>query len=153
MIKGKDLDVLQEIASDYAGILENIEGTVDVSDGQENPSPELRVTVNKKEAMLHNLTVAQVYQQVAAVVASATSTATLSTDTEDYSIYVRDEANENMTRQDVRNLKLTSTTRQGRKRKLPCRILRNLRAHRPVCCQQGGQQRYISVSSGVDDCS
>lgn len=152
MIKGKDLDVLQEIASDYAGILENIEGTVDVSDGQENPSPELRVTVNKKEAMLHNLTVAQVYQQVAAVVASATSTATLSTDTEDYSIYVRDEANENMTRQDVRNLKLTSTNQAGEEEKVALSDIAEISERTGLSAvNRDGQQRYISVSSGVDD--
>lgn len=152
MIKGKDLDVLQKIASDYAGILENIEGTVDVSDGQENPSPELRVTVNKKEAMLHNLTVAQVYQQVAAVVASATSTATLSTDTEDYSIYVRDEANENMTRQDVRDLKLTSTNQAGEEEKVALSDIAEISERTGLSAvNRDGQQRYISVSSGVDD--
>ena len=152
MIKGKDLDVLQEIASDYAGILENIEGTVDVSDGQENPSPELRVTVNKKEAMLHNLTVAQVYQQVAAVVASSTSSATLSTDTEDYSIYVRDEANENMTRQDVRDLKLTSTNQAGEEEKVALSDIAEISERTGLSAvNRDGQQRYISVSSGVDD--
>lgn len=152
MIKGKDLDVLQEIASDYAGILENIEGTVDVSDGQEDPSPELRVTVNKKEAMLHNLTVAQVYQQVAAVVASSTSSATLSTDTEDYSIYVRDEANENMTRQDVRDLKLTSTNQAGEEEKVALSDIAEISERTGLSAvNRDGQQRYISVSSGVDD--
>ncbi len=152
MIKGKDLDVLQEIASDYAEILAGIDGTVDVSDGQENPSPELRVTVNKQEAMLHNLTVAQVYQQVAAVVASSTSTATLSTDTEDYSIYVRDEANESMTRQDVRNMKLTATNQAGEEEKVALSDIAEITERTGLSAvNRDGQQRYISVSCGVDD--
>ena len=152
MIKGKDLDVLQQIASDYAGILEKIEGTTDVSDGQENPSPELRVTVNKKEAMLHNLTVAQVYQQVAAVVGSATSSATLSTDTEDYSIYVRDEANESMTRQDVRDLKLTSTNQAGEEEEVALSDIAEISERTGLSSvNRDSQQRYISVSCGVDD--
>ena len=152
MIKGKDLDVLQQIASDYAGILEKIEGTADVSDGQENPSPELRVTVNKKEAMLHNLTVAQVYQQVAAVVGSATSSATLSTDTEDYSIYVRDEANESMTRQDVRDLKLTSTNQAGEEEEVALSDIAEISERTGLSSvNRDSQQRYISVSCGVDD--
>lgn len=152
MIKGKDLDVLQEIASDYAEELKKIEGTVDVSDGQENPSPELRVTVNKQEAMLHNLTVAQVYQQVAGVVASSTSTATLSTDTEDYSIYVRDEANENATREDVKNLELTATNAKGEEEKVILSDIAEISERTGLSSvRRDGQQRYISVSCGVDD--
>jgi len=102
--------------------------------------------------MLHNLTVAQVYQQVAAVVGSATSSATLSTDTEDYSIYVRDEANESMTRQDVRDLKLTSTNQAGEEEEVALSDIAEISERTGLSSvNRDSQQRYISVSCGVDD--
>ena len=47
-IKGRDLDTLQEIASDVAKIVEDTEGTAQVSDGIEKTTGELRIAVNRR---------------------------------------------------------------------------------------------------------
>jgi len=152
MIKGRDLDVLQRIASDYAEELRNIDGAIEVSDGQESPTPELRITVNKQEAMLHNLTVAQVYQQLAAVVAAPTSSAVLSTDTDDYDIFVMDSADEAMTREDIKNFNLTSQNQAGEEENVRLSDIAEVTDKSGLSSvSHDSQQRYISVSCAVDD--
>ena len=152
MIKGKNLDTLQEIASDYADILRNIEGTAEVSDGQENPSPELRITVNKDKAMLHNLTVAQIYQQISALVAAPSSMATLSTDSDEYKIYVSDDANSGMTKEALKDIRLTATNQAGEEEKIILSDIAEISGHSGLSSiSHDNQQRYISVSCSVDD--
>ena len=62
-IKGRELDTLQEIARDVAAIVESVEGTVDVSDGLEESTGELRIIIDRNKAIEHGLTVAQIFQQ------------------------------------------------------------------------------------------
>ena len=55
----------QETAEKAAEKLQTVEGIKEVNDGMENPSPELKITVNKEKAMLNGLTVAQIYAEIA----------------------------------------------------------------------------------------
>ena len=50
-IKGDDLDQLKKISSDIAGIVADVPGTMEVSDGTETAAPEIRITVDKNKAM------------------------------------------------------------------------------------------------------
>ena len=102
-IKGKDLDRLQKIAKDVKKIVEGVKGTQNVSDGTEDNKEELRVIVDKAKATQHSLTVAQVYQELSGKLSEARTATTLSTDTNEYDVYVLDDANESLTREDVKN--------------------------------------------------
>ena len=64
-VEGDDLDKIKEIANDIADIISKVDGTIEVSNGQEDTSLETRITVDKNKAMEYGLTVAQVYQAVA----------------------------------------------------------------------------------------
>lgn len=112
-ISGKDLDKLREVASDVKEIVAGVEGTQNVTDGTEESNEELRVIVDKEKAMSHGLTVAQVYQEIAAKLSASTSATALSTDTSEYDVYVVDEAAESMSRNDVRELTITATKQDG----------------------------------------
>lgn len=74
------MDKLQKIAKDIAGILEGVKGTKNVSDGMEETTEELRVIVDKDKAVSHNLTVAQVYQELAKKLKEPASTTKLDMD-------------------------------------------------------------------------
>ncbi|MCI8496691.1 MAG: MMPL family transporter, partial [Clostridiales bacterium] len=65
-VQGDDLDALRETAAEVAGMLGEVEGLTEISDGQEENDTELRIQVNKAKATQNGLMVAQVYQQVAA---------------------------------------------------------------------------------------
>lgn len=112
-IKGKDLDRLREIAGDIKEIVEGVEGTQNVLDGTEDSTQEFRVTVDKEKAIAHGLTVAQVYQELAGKLSEASAATALSSDTEEYDVYVKDDVNESMTREDVRNMTLEVTKQDG----------------------------------------
>ena len=112
-IKGKELDKLQEIAKDVKKIVENTEGTQNVSDGTEDGGEELRVVVDKGKAASKGLTVAQVYQELYKKLSAPSSAMSLGTDTRDYDVYVLDDENEKLSRNDIRNLVFTVAKEDG----------------------------------------
>lgn len=112
-IKGKDLDTLQTIAKDMAKIVEDTKGTANVSNGLDDTTGELRVNVKQEEAIRHNLTTAQVYKALAEKLSTTSAATTLTTDLDDYDVFVVDQKNEELTREDVKNLTITATKQDG----------------------------------------
>lgn len=88
VIQGDNLDTLQSMAGDVASILSEIEGVVDVSDGMEQSSTQVRLEVNKDKAMENGLTVAQVYQEVVSLLNHEESATTVQFDTGEYPVIV-----------------------------------------------------------------
>ena len=108
-IKGKDLDKLQTISEDMMKKLEKVDGLDNITNGLEDAGKEYRITVDKAKAMRYSLTVAQVYQQIYAKVKEASSASTVSNDTDDLGVYVNSAEDEDLTRNDVKNLKIDYT--------------------------------------------
>ena len=109
MIKGRDLDRLQEIAKDIAKLVEETEGTIDVSDGIEETTGELRIKVDKEKAAQEGLTTAGVFSEIMAKLSDPTSATTLSTDTEDFDVLVVNGEDEELTRETIKDQVLTVT--------------------------------------------
>lgn len=112
-IKGRDLDKLQELAKDVKVLVEETEGTQNVSDGTEDSSQELRVIVDKSKAAAHGLTVAQVYQEMYKKLAEPGTAMTLGTDAKDYDVFVADDAKEKLSRSDIREMVLHVSKQDG----------------------------------------
>ncbi|MGN0502320.1 MAG: efflux RND transporter permease subunit, partial [Ruminococcus sp.] len=74
---GDDIETLKKTAEDMAKQLETVEGIDETDSGVGATSPEIKVSVNKENAAEKGLTVAQVFQQVAAAVASEKTSTTL----------------------------------------------------------------------------
>lgn len=72
-VYSEDMETLQSTAKAIARRIEQVEGTVDVSDGLEDAAQALRVTVDRTKAMEHGMTVAQIYMQVAAALNTSTA--------------------------------------------------------------------------------
>ena len=70
----EDMETLQSTARAIAARMEQVDGTVDVSDGLEDAVQALRVNVDRTKAMEHGMTVAQIYMQIAAALNSSTGT-------------------------------------------------------------------------------
>ena len=116
-IKGKDLDKLQTISEDMMKKLEKVDGLDNITNGLEDAGKEYRITVDKAKAMRYSLTVAQVYQQIYAKVKEASSSSTVSNDTDDLGVYVNSAEDEDLTRNDVKNLKIDYTDSMTQKTK------------------------------------
>lgn len=151
-IKGRDLDKLQNIAKEIAGIMEDIKGVASVYDGMEKTTGELRVVVDKAKAMKHNLTVAQVFQQISAKVAAAKSATALSTDVKDYDVFVLDKNNEEMTRESVKKMSVTAKKPDGTEEKVPLKdIVTFEEAVGLQSVNRDNQSRYINVTAELKD--
>ncbi len=149
-VRGRDLDTLQQIASDVAGIIESVEGTVDVSDGMEETTGELRILVDRDKAIECGLTVAQVFQQINEKITEDTGSTQLVTDTKEYDILVIHQANADMGRADIRNLKIDYTDKDDKKCKIPLSEIAVFEEHEGLdSINRDAQTRYIGVSASI----
>ncbi|MBD5548217.1 MAG: MMPL family transporter [Lachnospiraceae bacterium] len=149
-VRGRDIDTLQEIAADIAGIVEGVEGTMNVSDGLEDSTGELRVIVDRDKAIEHGLTVAEVFQQVYAKLEEASSATTLEAQEAEYSVYVKHAGDMELTRSLVKDLELDRTKQDGTKEKI---LLSEIAVFEdtisPKSVNRTDQNRYIAVSAEI----
>ena len=152
-IKGKDLDKLQTISEDMMKKLEKVDGLDNITNGLEDAGKEYRITVDKAKAMRYSLTVAQVYQQIYAKVKEASSASTVSNDTDDLGVYVNSAEDEDLTRNDVKNLKIdyTDSMTQKTKKVSLSKIADFSTADSPKSIYRKGQTRYIAVKADIKD--
>ncbi|MBQ2100070.1 MAG: efflux RND transporter permease subunit, partial [Lachnospiraceae bacterium] len=108
-VRGRDLDELRRIAKEVATIVENTEGTTEVSNGLAESGTELRIHVRKEDAVQYGLTVAQVFTQVMQKVAAANASTVLSGSDQDYSVYVMSDSDEALTRDLLKEIELSGT--------------------------------------------
>lgn len=151
-IRGRDTDVLQKLAVEVAAVVESVEGTTEVSDGLQEASEELRITVDKDKAIEYGLTVAQVFSQVAAELTDASNATTLVAAEKDYSVYVSHEGDGEMTRELVRGLTIEGTGADGETVEIPLEdIVVFEKAYSLDTINRVDQTRYITVSASIAD--
>ena len=151
-IRGRELDILQELAVDIAAIVDSVEGTQNVSDGLEESTGELRIIIDRDKAIAHGLTVAEVFQQISAKLATATSATTLTTEIKEYDVYVKHAGDMALTRELVKNLEIERTKQDGTKEIIPLReMARFENTISPKSVNRTGQNRYIQVSAEIAD--
>ena len=105
-IKGRELDDIRDTAKSLGELLEGIEGIADIDNGLGNPTNELRVVVDKEKAAAYNLTVAQVYMAVAAKFSTATTATTIYEDGTEYEIYVYDDRDTSVKKDDLTGIEI-----------------------------------------------
>lgn len=151
-VKGNNLDKLQELAGEVAKVVENTEGTVDVDDGLANTTPSFTISVDKEKAAKYGMTVAQVFQLVYGEMASSTSATTISTDVNDYQVYVQSEEQSDVTLDDIKKLTFTYTDREGNETETALSDIAQFEEGYTLgTINRDAQTRYISVTAGVDD--
>ena len=152
-IKGKDLDKLQTISEDLMKQLKTVKGLKDISNGLEDAGKEYRISVDKAKAMKYGLTVAQVYQEIYGKLKEASSATTLSTDTEDLGVYVSSEADKEMTRSDLKKMKIeyTDSATQKKKKVALSKIATFKNADSPNTISRESMTRYVTVQAAIED--
>lgn len=150
LVKGRDVDTLQDIASDIAKILEETEGTIDVSDGIEETMTELRIIVDKEKAMENGLTVAQVFSNVNFVISKGKTATTLSVDNKDYPVIVIDKARQDMTKESLEGITIKGT-KDGEEVEITIGDIAKVVEGRGLAAiRRDSHERYLSVSAGID---
>lgn len=150
-IKGKELDKLQELAQKVGKIVEDVPGTINVFDGMEDTDQEYRIVVDKEKAMEYGLTVAQVFQSVNDHLKEASSATTLSTASKDYDVYVKSDKDEEMTRDEIKNMKLTYTNKEGKEKEVKLSKIASFEeAVSPQSIRRDAQSRYMNVTAELE---
>ena len=151
-VRGRNLDTLQQIAKEVAAIVEATEGTAKVSDGLEEATGEMRILIDCDKAMDQGLTVAEVYQQIAAKLKDASSATTFETTAKEYEVYVKNANDMELTRKLVQDLIIEKTDKDNKKMEIP---LKDIAAFEntisPKSVSRTEQNRYIAVSASIAD--
>jgi len=151
-VRGRDIDTLQKIAGEVAAIVESVEGTTNVQDGLEDANEELRIVIDRDKAISYGLTVAQVFTQIAPKLAEASSATTLAADNKDYTVYVANGEDSELTRELVKEIEVTGTDKDGKNVKiLLSEIAEFETAYSLPSINRAEQNRYISVSARIAD--
>lgn len=149
-VRGREIDTLQEIAAEVAAIVKATEGTEEVSDGMEDSAEELRVIIDRDKAMEHGLTVAQVFQQIAAKLAAASSATTFETEIKEYDVYVKSANDIALTRETIKQIKIDVTRQDGTKEKVPLSDIARFETKvSPTSVNRAEQNRYIGVTASI----
>lgn len=151
-VRGRDLDTLQQVAGEVAAVVESVEGTTQVSDGMEESSEELRITIDKEKAVQYGLTVAQVYTQIMPRLSDASNATTLEAAEKDYVVYVSNENDTALTRAMLADLLIKGTDEEGKETEIPLSEIAELSAAQSLdSISRADQNRYIEVSAAIAD--
>lgn len=150
-VTGDDMDALRAAATDLAKTLSAVEGVASASDGQEDSSTEVRITVDKAKAAEYNLTVAQVYQQVAAAVLSQTTATNITVDNSDLPVVVVPDSAGITTRETLEELRLTGTKNQEECEVRLSEIAAVTEAASASAIHRENQARTVTVTAQIAD--
>jgi len=152
-VTGEDLDILQKEAGEIAGILENVKGLEEISDGIEDPAPEIRITVDKSKAMAEGLTVAQVYMDISNVLSDGNTATTLMQEDTEYSVIVANSAAEEMAVSDIENHKIKITDEETKEtREIALKDIAEIKEAAGLSSiSRTNQNRYLNVTATVAD--
>lgn len=149
-VEGDDLDKIKEIANDIADIISKVDGTIEVSNGQEDTSLETRITVDKNKAMEYGLTVAQVYQAVAQEISLETTSTSLSINSSDYPVIIAKDSNNTLKRDNIKDLEIKGT-KNGNEEKIALSEIATISEENGLSSiNHINQTRAITVSAAID---
>ena len=103
----EDMETLQSTARAIAARMEQVDGTVDVSDGLEDAVQALRVSVDRTKAMEHGMTVAQIYMQIAAALNSSSTGTDMVLDNASMELIIEQDEASRLTYEKLPELKIT----------------------------------------------
>ncbi len=151
-VEGQDLDDLQEAAKLVAAKLETVEGTTEVTDGIEDPTPEIRVVIDKEKAMLQGVTVAQAYLDLQGALNSEKEATELGDGNDGLSVVVDDGALTNLTKKDIENYVFSVTGMDGTKKEVALKDIASVEEGQSLSSiSRQNQRRYLTVSAQVAD--
>ena len=105
-ITGSDLNTLRSIALEIAELASTVEGAGKISDGLEKTVPEMSVVVDKDAANAEKLTVAQVFQFLAAKLADPQEITDITITGKEYPVRVVEGKNLTLTQADLEHLEI-----------------------------------------------
>ncbi len=146
-----DLDALRESAAAIEDQLRTMKPLEDVSDITEYSTEEVHVTVDKNEAMEDGLTVAQVYQQIAAKLKKEESATTLKRSGSNIDVSIENMTS-GFTREELEKMKLSIDKPDGTRKKIRLTSIAEINDDASLNqIDHDNQKRCAVVSAAVKD--
>lgn len=150
---GDDLKTLQITAKDMAEKLATVDGIDETDSGIGATSGEIKVTVDKTKAAKKSLTVAQVYQQIAAAITSeSTASSTLTNDGKKLDVVVIKDENNDVTKANIKDIKLTYTDKEGNEKTTKLSEVADISDSESMnSITRSDQKRYLTISGTLKE--
>lgn len=151
-IKGDDEQTLIDISEDVMKMMAEIEGTEEITNGLEDAGKKLHLTFDKDKTISCGLTVAQVYQQLAASMKTSADAITMNVGNKDMSVTIIDTRNV-ITYENILDTPITATdmaTGEAKVYKLSDFATIEERDSMDMI-RRSNQVRYLSVSATVSE--
>ena len=149
-VYSNDLDDLRETADAVADVLRGVDGTENVAAGEEEPTAELHFTVDKEKAAKEQLTVAQVYMQVAKALTGSADLIELSDGGDTYAVSVQTAGKDKITPEYVRSLTFDVTAKDGTVHSVALRDIAAVEETESLSSiRRLNQRRYIDVTADI----
>ena len=111
---------------------------------------ELRIVINRDQAVHYGLTVAQVYAQIYGKLASASSATTLVAADKDYNVYVMNGSDIELTRELLKELEVEGKDENGESVKVPLAEIASFQDTEALSSiRRADQTRYVGVSAAI----
>ncbi|MEG0257489.1 MAG: efflux RND transporter permease subunit [Christensenella sp.] len=150
IIKGDDLDTLKTIAQDISGLMSETAGLVDIDNGLSETTVETRIVVDKNKAVGYGLTTAQIYQQIAAEVAAGKTATTVTFETEDYPVIVKNSPTDTVSLATLEDFVLKGT-KDGEDADVKLSEIAEISQEQSLSSiSHAAQVRKLSVTAGVE---
>lgn len=90
-IYGADLETLKTVSEEFVGMLEQVEGFANISNGQEEADEEIHLNIDKDKSMRLGLTGAQIYGDISDRLTTDKTAVTMTVDETDMDVVIVDE--------------------------------------------------------------
>lgn len=146
-----DLDALRESAQNIEERMGSMKSLEDVSDITVDRTEEIHITVDKNEAMDRGLTVAQVFQQIAAKLQKEKAATTLNLEEADIDVSIENASSE-ITRSELEKMKLSVDKPDGTRKRVKLTRIADISEDASLTqIAHSDQRRSISVTAAVKD--
>lgn len=149
---GEDLESMQETAANIAQVVEGVEGTKNVSDGLEDTSPSIKVSVDKEKAMKEGLTVAQIYQELAGNISTEKTATSITIEGSGYDVVVKkgDDLETSLT--DIKDYAFTVTDKEGEEKEVRLKDIAKITETESLqAINRADQKRYIDITAELKE--
>ena len=152
-LRGDDMDSLIDTANELTEILSEVEGADGAESDLEDSTPELRIVVDKNEAMENGLTIAQVYQSVSGDIAEDKKATSISVDGYSQDVLVVHPEKGGMNESYLKSLTVTSTDRTtGETEEVPLIRIADFEERQSLnSINRENQNRVLTVRAGIAD--
>lgn len=151
-VYGENLEDITKTAAEIGEIIGSIEEVEYVSAGEEKTEPTINISVDKEAAMKKGLTVAQIFQEIAAELTKSATAATVETADGEYDIIIISEKAEDFTRDDIENYVFEVKKQDGTVEEVKLYEIADILDGKTLSTiNRSAQRRYLSVSAGIKE--